>query len=132
MFNKSGWPMSYCQYLGKNFFLVKFHDPTHKNDALNFAPWFFGRNSCTPFQGYPFHVTIGNYNFLLAWVKFPFKFVTLESTCFKLARSLGEVLLFIRGNKRSIFPNDKAYIVWDLWEPIAKSIWVCLSKSISI
>lgn len=79
-----------------------------------------------------FDVTTGNYFFLSVWVEFPFRSVALESARFKLARCLGEVLLFIRGNECSIFPNDKACVLWDLREPIPKNIRVCLSKSISI
>lgn len=58
--------------------------------------------------------------------------MALEKARYKLAHSLGEVLLYIKGKKWSSFLNDKVCILWDLMEEIPKSIKVRLSKSISI
>lgn len=133
MFNKSGCPISHCQYLGRNFFLVELDDTTHRDDALDFPPWFYGQTFMYTFSWVPnFDVTTGNYNFLPLSVDFSYRLVFLESACFKLSHSLGEFLLFIRGNEHSIFPNDNACVLWDLTEPIPRSIKVRLSKSISI
>lgn len=66
------------------------------------------------------------------WVEFPFWSIVLESAKFKLAHSLGEILLYVKGSERSSYSNDKACILWDLREAIALNIQVKLSKWISI
>ncbi|CAM6082592.1 unnamed protein product [Calypogeia fissa] len=35
-----GWPTRQIKFLGKNFFLVHFDDPAHRDEALILAPWF--------------------------------------------------------------------------------------------
>lgn len=61
------------------------------------------------------------------WVEIPFRSLALEGAKYKLARSLGEILLYIRGEERSSYPNDNACIFWDLREEIPQSIQVRLS-----
>lgn len=48
------------------------------------------------------------------WVEIPFRSLALEGTKHKLAHSLEEVLVYIRGSERSLDPNEKACILWDL------------------
>lgn len=66
------------------------------------------------------------------WVEFPFRSLALEGAKYKLAHNLGEILLYIRGEERISYPNNKACILWDLREEIPQSIQVRLSKTISI
>lgn len=67
---------------------------------------------------------------LLVWIEIPFRSLVLERTKYKLTLSLGEVLLYVKGNKRTSYQNNKACILWELIEPIPKSIQVCPSKTI--
>lgn len=79
--------------MGKNFFLIEFDEVDDRDEALAFSPWFFGRKSLYTF---PWEA---NYHMLLVWVKFPFRSMALEGAKYKLARSLGEILLYIRSNE---------------------------------
>lgn len=133
MHSKNGWRIIHTQYVGKNFFLIKIDQAEDKDIALAYALWFFGRKFLYTFAWQPnFDITMGNYHMLPAWVEIPFRSLSLEGAKYKLAKSLGEVLLYIRGNKRSSYPNNKACILWDLREPIPECIQVRLSKTIAI
>lgn len=133
MHSKNGWWITHMQYMGKNFFLIEFDEADDRDEALDLAPWFFGRKFLYTFPWEPnFDVTTGNYHMLPLWVEFPFRSVALEGAKYKLANSLGEVLLYVRGNKQSSYPNDKACILGDLREQIPMSIRVHLSKTILI
>lgn len=86
--------------MGKNFFLVEFDEPEDMDEALAFAPWFYGRKFLYTFPWEAnFDVTTSNYFMLPVWVKFPFRSLALEGAKYKLASFLGEVLLYIRGNE---------------------------------
>lgn len=130
---KSGRSILHTQYLGKNFFLIEFEDQADRDSALDFAPWFYGRKFLYTFPWVSnFDVTTGNFYMLPVWIELPFRSIVLESARFKMAWCLGEILLYVRGNDHSSYPNDKACILWDLREPIPQSIQVKLSKRISI
>lgn len=132
MHAKNKWRITHTQYIGKNF-LIEFDQGEDWNAALEYAPWFFGRKFLYMFPWEPnFNVTIGNYHMLPVWIKIPFRLIALEGAEYNLSRSLGEVLLYVRGNERSSYLNNKACILWDPREPIPQSIQVCLSKNISI
>lgn len=112
MHAKNGWRISHTQYVGKNFFLIEFDEAKAKDEALAYAPWFFGRKYLYTFLWEPnFDVTTENYHMLPVWVEFPFRSLDLEGAKYKLAHSLGEVLLYIWSNKRRSYPNDKACIL---------------------
>lgn len=124
---------STTQYLGKNFFLIEFADHVDRDVAIDYAPWFYGIKFLYIFPCIPnFDLSTRHYYMLQVWVAFPFCSIVLESTKFKMACSLSEVLLYVRGEERSSYPNDKACILWDLREAIPYSIQVKISKQISI
>lgn len=105
------------QYVGKNFFLIEFDEAEEWDEALAYTPWFFERKFLYTFPWEPnFDVTTRIYHMLLVWVEFPFCSMALEDAKHKLANSLGEVLLYVRGNERISYLNDKACILWDLRE----------------
>lgn len=52
-----------------------------------------------------------NYHMLPVWVEFSFQSLAPEGAKYKLARNLGEILLYIKGEERSSYPNDKACIL---------------------
>lgn len=84
------------QYVGKNLFLVEFEEAYDKDVALKYAPWFYGRKYLYPFPWEPnFDVTTGNYHMLPIWARIPIHSLMLEGEKYKLAQSLGEVLLYI-------------------------------------
>lgn len=112
---------------------MNFSDLDDRDATLDFAPWFYGKKFPYTFPWVPnFDVTIENYHMLSVWVEFPFCFIALKSAKFKMAHCLGEILLYVRGEERNSYPNDKAYIPWDFREAISHSIQVKLSKRILI
>lgn len=116
---KNGWRITHTQYVGKNFFLIKFDEEGDRDEALAYAPWFFGQKFSYTFPWEPnFDVTTSHYRMLPVWVEFPFHSLALEGAKYKLANNLGEVLLYVKGNEKSSYPNNKACILWDLREQI--------------
>lgn len=109
--------------MGKKFFLIEFLDLANMDATLDFAPWFYGRKFLYTIPWVPnFDVSTGNYYMLPVWVEFPFRSIVLESTKFKMAHSRGEILLYVRGEEHSTYPNNKACIFWHLREAIPYSI----------
>lgn len=105
----------HTQYVGKNFFYVEFEEAKDRDAALACAPWFYDKKYLYNFPWEPnFDLTIGNYHMLPVWVEFPFRSLALEGAKYKLAHSLGEILLYIRGKERSSYPKNKVCILWDM------------------
>lgn len=68
------------QYVGNNFFLIKFVDIEDRDVALDSAPWFYGRKYMYTFPWIPdFDVTRGHFNMLPVWIEIPFRSLVLES-----------------------------------------------------
>lgn len=113
---------------GRTFSLWNFMMPHTKMMCLISPPSFFGRKFMYTFPWVPnFDVTMGNYNFLPDWVGFPYRSIALESACFKLSSSVGEVLLFIKATNivyfqmtRLVFfgtllSRSQGAFRWDFW-----------------
>lgn len=95
---KNGWRIHHTLYVGRNFFSIEFDEAADRDAALSYAPWFFGRKYFYTFPWIPdFDVTTGHYNMLPVWIEIPFRSLILESARYKLASSLGQVLLYIWG-----------------------------------
>lgn len=105
------WRTSHTQYVGKKFFFIEFAKSKDRDTSQDSAPWFYGRRYFYTFPWIPnFDITTSHFNMLHVWIEIPYRSLLLENARFKLAKSLGEVL-YIRGNERNSYSNDKACIL---------------------
>ncbi|CAM6082405.1 unnamed protein product [Calypogeia fissa] len=69
-----GWPTTQIKFLGKNFFLVQFENPAHRDKALILAPWFMDHRFVYTFKWEAnFDVCLETYTLLPVWIEIPFR-----------------------------------------------------------
>jgi hypothetical protein len=123
-----GWDITHVKFVGKNFYMVLFASPEHRQAALNSHPWFYQRKFMYVFAWDPdFDVSTGKYSKLPVWVEIPYRSLILEPYRMQLAKALGPVLLYLQGKEHSTFPHDRACILWDLNKEVPHSIEVRFS-----
>lgn len=137
MSRKRGWPIKLVKFTGKNFFLVLFDNPTHRDRALLTAPWFMDRSFVYTFPWeLGFDVRVESFTMLPVWIEIPYRSLILEGCKHRLVASLGQVLYFVKGNERSKYPHNRFCILWDTHKDIPHSIKVqvkqCMAEEISI
>jgi hypothetical protein len=123
-----GWDITHVKFVGKNFYMILFDAPEHRQAALNAHPWFYQRKFMYVFAWDPdFDVSTGKYSKLPVWVEIPYRSLILEPYRMQLAKALGPVLLYLQGEEHSTFPHDRACILWDLNKEVPHSIEVRFS-----
>ncbi|CAM6098150.1 unnamed protein product [Calypogeia fissa] len=130
---KRGWPTSQIKFLGKNFFLIHFDNPAHRDDTLILAPWFMDHRFVYTFKWEAhFDVRLETYTTLPVWIELPFRSLLLENCRQQVAGALGKVLYYVQGNEYSTFPHDRACILWEKTHPVPKSIKINLKDGLAI
>lgn len=80
-----------------------------------------------------FDVTSGNYAHLPVWVAIPFYVLVVEKDRLPIINaSLGEVLLYLKGENHSSYPHDRACVLRDLGKAIPQSVKILLSNGVTI
>lgn len=69
-----------------------------------------------------FDLSYGGYSPLPVWVEIPLRALSLEFDRIGLAESLGEVLVYLDGDRHSSYPNDRVCVLCDLHEVVPKSV----------
>ncbi|CAM6100298.1 unnamed protein product [Calypogeia fissa] len=128
-----GWPTMQIKFLRKNFFLVYFEEFIHREEALNFAPWFMENRFTYTFRWEShFDVRLETNTLLPVWIELPFRSMILEKCRKRVSGALGKVFYYIHGDKISSFPHDRACILWDTTRAVPKSVKIKLTEGIAI
>jgi hypothetical protein len=111
-----GWDITHVKFVGKNFYMVLFASPEHRQAALNSHPWFYQRKFMYVFAWDPnFDVSTGKYSKLPVWVEIPYRSLILEPYRMQLAKALGPVLLYLQGEEHSI---EVRFSGISIWQPV--------------
>ncbi|CAM6093891.1 unnamed protein product [Calypogeia fissa] len=128
-----GWPTTHIKFLGKNFFLVTFANPLHREEALLLAPWFMVHRFVYTFKWEAhFDVRLETYTTLPVWIEIPFCSLLLENCRQQVAGALGKVLYYVQGDEYSSYPHDRACILWDTTREVPRSIKIKLREDLAI
>ncbi|CAM6094025.1 unnamed protein product [Calypogeia fissa] len=85
-----GWPTTQIKFLGKNFFMVNFENPAHRDEAIILAPWFMEHRFVYTFKWEAhFDVRLETYTQLPVWIEIPFRSLLLENCRQQVAGALG-------------------------------------------
>lgn len=128
-----GWPVSQIKFAGKNFYMITFENPEHRDATLALAPLFMDRKFVFTFPWDPaFDVRTESYTKLPVWIEIPFRALLLERCRMMIAESFGQVLFYIQGDECRSYPHDRACILWDTTREVPCSVRVDIEDGITI
>lgn len=108
----------------------------HFTLVLASKPWFVKHNYMYTFRWDPnFNLGSRGYLSLPVWVEIPFRALSLEFDRIKLAELLGDVLVYLDGDRHSSYPNDRVCVMRDLHKEIPASLGIlenCFSSKMHL
>ncbi|CAM6105403.1 unnamed protein product [Calypogeia fissa] len=128
-----GWKIFLVKFVGKNFYLIMFDNPLHRQQALSYHPWKYNNKFVYFFAYEPeFNVSTGQYTKLPVWVEITYRDLNLEPMRMKIAEALGPVLLYLQEDDHSVFPHDRVCILWDMNRPIPYCVEILIGSGIAL
>lgn len=110
--NQWKWDILHVKFVGRNFFIIYFRYSEDRDQMLDSKPWYCERRYMYVAAWEPgFDVTTGNYAHLPVWVDIPFRVLVVEKDRLPIIKSLGEVLLYLKGKNHSSYPHDRACVL---------------------
>lgn len=101
------WFLHHIQFVRKTFYQNIFKNDDHRALALAAKPRFVDRNFMyTLAWDLGFDLNTCNYSPLSVWVELPCCILSLEARKILLVELLGEVLVYLNGDRHNSYPND--------------------------